>query len=126
MPNETLQERLVGITQGAQQREKRQTPLASDPRPGSNVLARFGFDVELDPLATVRVHGARHDRLRVPTRLEDHPRGTDELRYDNALGAVDDESAAVRHHGEVMKTVCSLISPVLAFWNCARTKMGAA
>ncbi len=25
-----------------------------------------------------------------------------------------------------MKTVCSLISPVLAFWNCARTKMGAA
>ena len=25
-----------------------------------------------------------------------------------------------------MKTVCSLISPVLAFWNWARTKMGAA
>ncbi len=25
-----------------------------------------------------------------------------------------------------MNTVCSLISPVLAFWNWARTKMGAA
>ena len=25
-----------------------------------------------------------------------------------------------------MKTVCSLISPVLAFWNWARTKIGAA
>ena len=35
------------------------------------------------------------------TGLEDDARGADELRHDDALGAVDDEGALVGHHREV-------------------------
>ena len=99
--HETLEERLIGIAEGAQQREKGQAPLAGHPGAGTDVLARLGFDVELDPLAAVGVHRAGHDRLGVAAGLEDDPGRTDELRYDHPLGAVDNERAPVRHHGEI-------------------------
>jgi hypothetical protein len=99
--NKLLEERVVVVTKCAQHDEQTKTALASDTSTGGDVLARLGFDVELDPLTAVRVDGSGDNGLGVATRLEDDARRTNELRDDDTLGAVDDERASVRHHREV-------------------------
>ncbi len=101
MAHEALEEGLVLVAEGAQHDEERQAALAGDAGAGGDVLARLGLDVELDPLAPVRVDRAGHDGLGVPARLEDHARRANQLADDHALGAVDDEGALRGHHGEV-------------------------
>ena len=111
-----------------------QTTLARHPGAGGDVLARLVLDVELDPLAPVGVDRARHQLVlgqvaqAVPlTRLEDHARRTHQLGHHDPLGAVDHERAPSVIIGKSpMNTVCYLISPVVLFWNSARTKIGAA
>ena len=104
MANEAVEEArvvLFGVAEGPEDHEHRQAALAGDTRSGSYVLARLLLNVELDPLTTVGVDGSGHEGLEVTTRGEDDARGTHELRYDDALGAVDDERAFVGHHREV-------------------------
>ena len=101
MTHEAAQERLVLVTEGAQDHEKGEAPLAGDPRAGIHVPRRFPLDVELDPLAPVGVDRARDDRLLVAAGLEDNAGRADELADHDTLGAVDDEGASARHHGEV-------------------------
>ena len=101
MSDEPVQEPLVLVAEGTQQDEQRQPALAGHAGAGGDVLGGLRLDVELDPLPTVGVDGAGHDRLGVPTGLEDHPGGTHQLAHHDPLGAVDDEGALVRHHREV-------------------------
>src|SRR5439155_4444515 len=54
---------LLVVAQGTQQDEQREAALAGHARPGRHVLARLLLDVELDPLATVRMDGAGGDGL---------------------------------------------------------------
>ena len=77
---------LLVVAEGAEQEEQRQAALAGDAGAGGDVLARLLLDVELDPLAAVRVDGARDQLVlgEVPeseplTRLEDDARRPDEL-----------------------------------------------
>ena len=62
-------------------------------------------DLELEPRATARDHLGVDDVLLgrglVGVDPEVDARRPHELRHDDALGAVDDERAALRHHGEV-------------------------
>ena len=96
------------VAERPQQHEQRQAALAGDAGAGGHVLAGLLLDVELDPLTPVRVDGAR-DQLVLGqvteteplAGLEDDAGAADELRHDDALGAVDDERALVGHHGEV-------------------------
>jgi hypothetical protein len=99
---------LLVVAEGAQQDEDAHAALAGDAGAGGDVLARLVLDVELHPLTAVRVDGALDELVlaqvteAVPlARLEDDAGRTDELRHDDALGAVDDEGALLRHHGEV-------------------------
>ena len=88
----------LGDAQGAQQQGRALTTLAVDGDDQVTVLV----DLELEPGA------ARGDELRVVgldavVHLlgEVDARGADELRDDDALGAVDDEGAALGHEREV-------------------------
>ncbi len=63
MAHEALEEGLVAVAQGAQQREQGQPPLAGHAGAGADVLARLGLDVELDPLAPVGVDRPGDDGL---------------------------------------------------------------
>jgi hypothetical protein len=99
--HEPVEESLVLVAQGAQQHEQRQPALAGHAGAGGDVLGGLGLDVELDPLAAIGVDRARDDGLGVATGLEDHTGGTHQLAHHDALGAVDDEGALVRHHREV-------------------------
>ncbi len=99
---------LLVVAERAQQHEDRQAALAGDAGAGGEVLAGLLLDVELDPLAAVGVDRARDPLVLREVaeaeplpRLEDDARRAHELRHDDALGAVDDERALVRHHGEV-------------------------
>ena len=99
---------LLVVAEGPEDDEDAEAALAGDPSAGGDVLARLLLDVELDPLASVRVDGARDElvlgqvaKTKALTRLEDHARRADELRHDHALGAVDDERSLVRHDREV-------------------------
>ena len=74
MTDEALEERLVGVAEGAQQDEERQATLARHAGPGGDVLARLGLDVELDPLTPVGMDGPGHDGLGIPAGLEDDAR----------------------------------------------------
>ena len=88
---------LVGAAQaeGAQEDGGEELPLAIDP----DVQEVLGVVLELDPRAAVR------DDLRDVERLvfgvEERARRAVELRHDDALGAVDDERAVVRHQRDV-------------------------
>ena len=99
--HEALDDGVVLEAERAHEHEDRQAALAGDAGAGGDVLARLGLDVELDPLTAVGVDGAGDDRLGVAAGLEDHAGRTHELAHDDALGAVDDERALVRHHREV-------------------------
>ena len=99
---------LLVVAEGAQQHEQAEATLAGDAGAGGDVLARLLLDVELDPLTAVRVDRAGDELVlrevaetEALTWLEDDARATDELRHDDALGAVDHERALVGHHGEV-------------------------
>ena len=101
MADEAVDEPLVGIAEGPQEDEQAEPALASHPRPGGDLLAGLGLDVELDPFAPVGVDGPGDDGLQIAAGLEDHPGGPHELGYHHPLGAVDDEGPLVRHHREV-------------------------
>ena len=99
---------LLVVAEGAQQHEDAHAALAGHAGAGGDVLARLLLDVELQPLAPIRVDGALHELVlgEVPeaeplTGLEDDAGRADELRHHDALGAVDDERALVGHHREV-------------------------
>ncbi len=84
--------------QRAQQRRHRQLALAVDAGVDDALLV----DLQLEPRATGRHEVGREDLLRRILRLHEVRAGAaDELRDDDALGAVDDERALVGHHGEV-------------------------
>jgi hypothetical protein len=99
---------LLVVAEGAQQDEDAHAALAGDAGAGGDVLAGLVLDVELHPLTAVRVDGALDELVLrqvaeavALTGFEDDARGADELRHDDALGAVDDERALLRHHREV-------------------------
>ncbi len=99
---------LLVVAEGAEQDEQAEAALAGDAGAGGDVLAGLLLDVELDPLAAVGVDGAGDELVlgqvaeaEALARLEDDAGGADELRHDDALGAVDDEGALVGHHREV-------------------------
>ena len=82
--------------------------LAGHAGAGGDVLAGLLLDVELDPLTAVGVDGAGDElvlgqvaQAEALTGLEDDARRPDQLRHDDALGAVDDEGALGGHLGEV-------------------------
>ena len=101
VPHEAVQEGLVAVAQGAQEHEEGEAALAGDAAAGGDVLARLRLNVELDPLTAVRVDGPGEHGLGVAPGLEDDARRADQLAHHHALGAVDDERAAVGHHREV-------------------------
>ena len=115
------------------QHEEAEATLACNTSARGDVLARLLLDIEFDPFAAVGVNGAGDELMLgevtqavALARLEDDARRADELTYDHTLGAVDHEGAATVIIGKSpMKTVCSLISPVLEFMKRARTKIGA-
>ena len=99
---------LLVVAEGPEEREHRQATLAGDAAAGGDVLARLLLEVDLEPLAAVRVDGAGDElvlgqvtQTEALTWLEDDARRADELRHDDTLGAVDDEGALVGHHREV-------------------------
>ena len=99
---------LLVVAEGAQQDEDAHAPLAGDARAGGDVLAGLVLDVELHPLAAVRVDRALDELVlaqvaeAVPLAgFEDDAGAAHELRDDDALGAVDDERALLGHHREV-------------------------
>ena len=111
MGDEALEEAggvLLVVAEGAQQGEDAEAALAGDPGAGGDVLARLLLDVELHPLPAVRVDRALDQLVlgqvaeaEALARLEDHAGAADELADDDALGAVDDERALLRHDREV-------------------------
>ena len=99
---------LLVVAEGAQHREDAHAALAGHPGAGGDVLARLLLDVELHPLTAVGVDGALDELMlgevaeaEPLARLEDDAGAADELRHDDALGAVDDEGALLGHHREV-------------------------
>ena len=95
---EAAQDLLVGHAHRAQQHRDRQLALAVD----ADVDAALLVDLELEPRAAGRHQvGDEELLLRVLRVHQVGARGADELRHDDALGAVDDERAAVGHPREV-------------------------
>ena len=99
---------LLVVAEGAQQGEDAHAALAGDAGAGGDVLAGLVLDVELEPLAAVRVDRALDELVLAEVtqaeplaRLEDDAGAAHELRHDDALGAVDDERALLGHHREV-------------------------
>ena len=99
---------LLVVAEGAQQDEDAHAALAGDAGAGGDVLAGLVLDVELHPLAAVRVDRALDELVLAEVAeavalagLEDDAGAADELRHDDALGAVDDERALLGHHREV-------------------------
>ena len=84
--------------QRAQERRHRQLPLAVDAGVDDALLV----DLQLEPGAAGGHEVRREHLLRRILRLHEVRAGAaNELRDDDALGAVDDERALVGHHGEV-------------------------
>src|SRR4051794_26099335 len=84
--------------EGAEERRDRQLALPVD----TGVSDALLVDLELEPRAAARHEVGREDLLRRVLRLHEvGARRTDELRDDDALGAVDDERAVLGHHREV-------------------------
>ena len=98
-----LSELLVGVAEAErlEQHGDRLLALAVDADVDDVLLV----DLELEPRAAARDHLGVDDVLLgrglVGVDAEVDARRAHELRHDDALGAVDDERAAVRHHGEV-------------------------
>ena len=98
-----LEELLVGLAEAErlEQHGDRLLALAVDAHVHDVALV----DLELEPRAAARDHLGVDDLLLgrglVGVDAEVHARRTHELRDDDALGAVDDEGAAVGHHREV-------------------------
>ena len=95
---EAAEDLLVRHAHRAQQHRDRQLALAVD----ADVDAALLVDLELQPGAAGR-HQVRHEQLllRVLRVHQVGARRADELRHDDALGAVDDERAPVGHPREV-------------------------
>ena len=82
----------------AEQRRDRELPLPVDAGVDDALLV----DLELEPRAARRHQVRGEDLLRRVLRLHEVGAGrADELRDDDALGAVDDERAVLGHHREV-------------------------
>src|SRR3954471_5377760 len=96
---EEVQDLLVAaVAHRAQQHRDRQLALAVDP----NVDAALLVDLELQPGAAGRHEVRDKDLLLGVLGLHQvRARGTDQLRDDHALGAVDDERAAIGHPREI-------------------------
>ena len=96
---EQLQDLLIRrVAHRAEQDRDRQLALAVDP----DVDAALLVDLELEPRAASRHQVGDEDLLLAVLRLHHvGAGGTDQLRDDDALGAVDDERAAVGHPWEV-------------------------
>ena len=96
---EHLEQLLVlDVAHRAQQHGDRQLALAVD----ADVDAALLVDLQLQPGAAGRHQVGDEDLLLAVLGLHHvGARGTDQLRDDDALGAVDDEGAAVRHPREV-------------------------
>jgi len=109
--HETLEESgrvLLVVAERAQDEEDAETALARDACTGGRVLARLVLDVELEPLAALRVDGALHQLVLgevaqavALARFEDHARRTHELRNDHLFDAVHEERAALGHLREL-------------------------
>ena len=99
--DELVEEGVVLVAKGPQQDEQRQATLARHAGAGVDRTVRLVLDVELDPLTTVGVDGAREEGLGVTAGGEDRTRGADQLGDDDTLGAVDHEGATIGHDGEV-------------------------
>ena len=84
--------------QCTKERRDRELPLPVDPRVDDALLV----DLDLEPRAAAG-HEVRDEDLlvRILRLHQIGAGGADELRDDHALGAVDDERAGVRHHGEI-------------------------
>ena len=88
----------VDVAHRAQQHRHRKLALAVDARVDAALLV----DLELEPRAAGRHQVGDEDLLLAVLRLHDVGAGAaHELRHDDALGAVDDEGAAVGHPREV-------------------------
>ena len=95
---EALEHLLVRVAHGAQQDGDRQLALAVD----AGVDAALLVDLQLEPRAAGRHQVGDEDLLLAVLGLHHvGARGAHELRDDDALGAVDDEGAAVGHPREV-------------------------
>ena len=125
---------LLVVAERAQQGEDAHAALAGDAGAGGDVLAGLLLDVELQPLAAVRVDGALDELVLAEVaeaeplaRLEDDA-GAERTSCDTTTRSVPlmmKVPFSVIIGKSPMKTVCSLISPVLRFMNRARTKIGA-
>ena len=96
---EELEDLFVGrVAHRAQQHRDRQLALAVDP----DVDAALLVDLQLQPRAARR-HQIRDEDLllRILGLHQIRARGPDQLRHDDALGAVDDERAAIGHPREI-------------------------
>ena len=85
--------------QGAQQRSQRE--LTGLPDADGDLAAVIGFDI--DPCALLRDNGSEkeHFAREVQAVFEVDAGGTRQLTDDDALRAVDDERAFVRHQGQI-------------------------
>ena len=125
---------LLVVAEGAQQREDAHAPLAGHAGAGGDVLAGLLLDVELHPLTAVGVDGALDElvlgqvaQAEPLARLEDdagRPRRA-ATTTTRSVPLMMNVPFSVIIGKSPMKTVCSLISPVLRFMNRARTKIGA-
>ena len=88
----------VDLGQGAQQRRHRQLALTVDACEDKTLLV----DLELEPRTALWHEVRGEDLLRRILRLHDvRARRTHQLRYDDPLGAIDNEGARSRHLREV-------------------------
>ncbi|CAB4791838.1 unannotated protein [freshwater metagenome] len=99
---------LFVVAEGAQQGEDAEATLACHAGTRGDELARLVLDVELEPFATVWVHGALDElvlaevtKAEALAGLEDDAWATNQLAHHDTLGAVDDEGALFGHHREV-------------------------
>ena len=88
--------------EGQQQRRHRQLAAPVD----ADMDEILGVELEVEPGATIRDDPRRVEELARAVRLaavvvEEHARAAVHLRDDDALGAVDDEGAVVRHERHV-------------------------
>jgi len=99
---------LFVVPEGTKQSEDAEATLAGHAGTGGDIFAGLLLDIELDPFATVRVNRAGNELMLgevtqtvTLARLEDNARGTNQLRHNDTLGAVDHEGALLGHHGEI-------------------------
>ena len=96
------------VSECAQQCEDAHAALTCYTSTSGDVFTRLVLNVELEPFTTVWMHCALDQlMLRQVTKaitltwFENNARATNKLRYNNTLGAIDDESSLVRHLREI-------------------------